>query len=270
MVLDDPVNSESQQRPFQNPNGSFHPLANLPWVSPPAQSMEVTLQTLENAYEAFEWEHTRGLDRDYKPKGGVDGAKCRCCGFQPLPRPKLPVQSAIVVGADITVRDFVTQVHAWLLSLEDSILRAVAEPPHFMGEEKRPPGGRFWVRFNVLPQVVELYDEGGLGKLERLFTDMASKAHDEIEGTFLFSVYPATMCLPFIGNPEHGNEINSQPASSANEHEDPPTEDLMLKYYQWMDTVDLDNPTPPPPRPPKPKGWKPSVLPAQPPPQRRS
>ncbi|RYP92825.1 hypothetical protein DL770_000996 [Monosporascus sp. CRB-9-2] len=41
---------------------------------------------------------------------------------------------------------FEPQVHPWLLALEDSILRTVAEPPHLSGAEKRPAGGRFWVR----------------------------------------------------------------------------------------------------------------------------
>lgn len=48
---------------------------------------------------------------------------------------------------NMTLKDCVTQVHEWLLGLEDSILRAVAEPPHLSGTERRSKGGRFWVQF---------------------------------------------------------------------------------------------------------------------------
>ncbi|KAK1767266.1 hypothetical protein QBC33DRAFT_537816 [Phialemonium atrogriseum] len=224
-VLDDPTDPSSQKRPFQNPDGTFHAIAALPITSPPVALVEVNVKEIEESYDSFIDEHLRSVDEEYEPEGGVDGAKCTCCGFQPLLRPKLMVHSSSAKGADITLRDYVTQLHAWLLSLEDTILRAVAQPPHLMGDEKRPPGGRFWVRFTGAPEKVWLSDEKNNPSMESVFDSIARMARHELE---VFDETPL---------PEEPTDV------------DP---DAFLKYLTWMDTVDIRKPLDAPGQPVKP------------------
>ena len=222
LVLDDPTSPTSPAQPFQRPDGSLHPIAALPVTSPPVATLKVTLQTLEDAYDSFVDMHARSLDEEYTPRDGVDGAPCTCCGYAPLPRPEVTVTPPPGSSrSEVTLGDYVTQVHPFLLGLEDAILRAVAEPPHLFGNEKRGPGqGGFWARFPA-PKSVWLFDEYKEGSVQAYFQQEAAAA--------------ARMVREARGKREALDDLGSE-----SEEEIKPDPDIYIRYLQWCNNLTAD------------------------------
>ncbi len=105
--------------------GGFHPVAAEPASNPPASSIKVvTVERLATWIDYWAEYHWNKHETLYDPVDGALGAKCACCGESPF----RAVETLVIRAVEhrfVTVGDYVTQVHAWLLTLKTDILRAM-------------------------------------------------------------------------------------------------------------------------------------------------
>ncbi|PTB65070.1 hypothetical protein BBK36DRAFT_1160295 [Trichoderma citrinoviride] len=163
------VRSVDELDPFFRPDtsgsgsGTWHEIASLPVTDPKVSSVEASVRDLdqwESDWLAWHREHTApeynaeyvtygdlsDEDRPYADEPNEDGNweadsdtefLVRCCGDdRPLRKRGLKIKVTPSAGNDfVTVRDYVSAVHAWLMSLRGDIIRAkaVARPQPYVG-----------------------------------------------------------------------------------------------------------------------------------------
>ncbi|USP74843.1 hypothetical protein yc1106_02117 [Curvularia clavata] len=109
--------------------GSFHPISTSPATEPPVSSISVEVDVLEQWQYNWEMEHREDDGEDHEwieDENGEDRKLMHCCGES---RP--PAASSLKVLSTtrpfVTVHDYITQVHAWLGTLQTDILKAMGE-----------------------------------------------------------------------------------------------------------------------------------------------
>ncbi|KAH0499711.1 hypothetical protein TgHK011_006886 [Trichoderma gracile] len=163
------VRSVGELDPFFSPDasggtgsGTWHEVSSLPVTEPKVSSVEASVRDLdqwESDWLAWHRDHSapefhaeyiayrdlRDEDRPYADEPKEDGSwekdsdtefLIRCCGDdRPLRKRGLKIKVIPSAGNDfVTVRDYVSTVHPWLMSLRGDIIRAkaVARPvPYF-------------------------------------------------------------------------------------------------------------------------------------------
>ncbi|KAI7775117.1 LysM domain-containing protein [Diaporthe eres] len=135
-VMKTPRSADDLEPYFQQtPGGGIcHEIAQLPMTKPKVLSIEVSIYDLEQ----WEWNWVNDEDRPYAAEAKEDGSwedssdtefLIRCCGEdRPLRKrgQKLVVTPA-ASGYFVTVHDYVSAVHPWLMGLRSEILLAKAE-----------------------------------------------------------------------------------------------------------------------------------------------
>ncbi|KGO66432.1 hypothetical protein PITC_067280 [Penicillium italicum] len=93
-----------------------HPITNHSLCEPPISSITVGVDELQDIADFWEDEHNYAQGDD--PKG-----PCRCCGLRP---PPYDVKLTIVASNKdqfVTIGDYITAVHPWLMSFRGEFLR---------------------------------------------------------------------------------------------------------------------------------------------------
>ncbi|KAK4247344.1 hypothetical protein C7999DRAFT_32219 [Corynascus novoguineensis] len=139
-VLSSPFHFESERSPYQTGPDSFHPISRLPVSRPPVSSIRVTIINLSWPLSDWEEEHKScGPEKkEMLPVPGSGGGDTelpvvvRCCGSDRPDQPSITVRAPVTSGEQrpfVSIHDYITTVHPWLLSLESDI-RAKMPPPH--------------------------------------------------------------------------------------------------------------------------------------------
>ncbi|KAL2139141.1 hypothetical protein VTI28DRAFT_5705 [Corynascus sepedonium] len=138
-VLSSPFEFLSELSPYQNGPNSFHPISELPVSRPPVSSIRVTVHTLSWPFWDWEEEH-KSCGPEKKEMGFAPGTGggdtelpvvVRCCGSDRPNQPSVTVTAPAVSGGQrpfVSIHDYISTVHPWLLSLESDI-RAKMPPP---------------------------------------------------------------------------------------------------------------------------------------------
>ncbi len=138
-VLESAFDATSPQSPYQQSpdSDSFHSISTSPISYPPVSSITVTVGLLDNWAESWEDVHIHCAEPERERVTTLpDGTKHleRCCGTdRPGPSPSLTVTAG---GGDlgpgfVTIHDYVTAVHPWLLAHEADIRLAIGAYPKF-------------------------------------------------------------------------------------------------------------------------------------------
>ncbi|KAK8068117.1 hypothetical protein PG996_007229 [Apiospora saccharicola] len=102
-----------------------HPIASAPLTEPKIGSITVAVDAL-HMWEYYWLESHEGhADPDNEHAGCVFGQLLRCCGKdRPMKKWQLTVEPADAEAGFVTVHDYVSALHPWLLSLRGEIVRA--------------------------------------------------------------------------------------------------------------------------------------------------
>lgn len=131
-VMASPTNPDARVPYFNQAAGEdgWHPISKLPISEPKVSSITVRVSELEDWEEMWYEMHC-----DHADEGGPEGAEwdedrlVRCCGTA---RPADKDVSVVVTGTGggenghfVTVHDYLTTVHPWLIGLKSDILGAM-------------------------------------------------------------------------------------------------------------------------------------------------
>lgn len=106
-ILEDVYDLRSPQVPFQDQNGQFHEIAALPFSRPPRRELEVTIDRMDGCQE---WKLYTEEEADSPRVEDPESA------------PRITVRAG--EGRDfISIGDYVTQVHPWLVALTPQMLK---------------------------------------------------------------------------------------------------------------------------------------------------
>jgi hypothetical protein len=173
-VLDDPTSATSPHQAYQTAT-KLHPIANSAITEPKVSSLKVEV------YQLLDWEfcwceiheaHADPTDgqsvwsfSENPEDPGENPKLMRCCGTdRPQPTPPLVVQASSSTEPFVTIHDYVSAVHPWLMGLreklqaamnlldsegripvgplpEDTLLLVDALVPHAIGMHDSPPSG---------------------------------------------------------------------------------------------------------------------------------
>lgn len=132
-VMQEPYHDPEAGSPepyFNSQNGSWHAVSQTPYTDPKISSVTVTVWQLDD-WE-YQWvelhrghstppDHSGDDDDDYDD---YDDFPLECCGMQ-RPRPQNLSLVVRATGDFLTVHDYVSAVHPWLLQKRDNILGAL-------------------------------------------------------------------------------------------------------------------------------------------------
>ncbi|KAK3682885.1 hypothetical protein B0T22DRAFT_494505 [Podospora appendiculata] len=135
-VLDDPTNPFSPHQAYQtalDPTPEFHPISKSPITEPKVSSLNVYVYHLDDWAECWEIIHEVHYDdagqefEPHVPEGSeyLTPRLIRCCGTE-RPKPPSPVVVRAATHPFVTVHDYVTTVHPWLMGLKDDIRPAMS------------------------------------------------------------------------------------------------------------------------------------------------
>jgi len=138
-VLESAFDATSAQSPYQpSPDSdTFHSISASPLSHPAVSSITVTVGLFDNWAESWEDVHLHCAEPERERATTLpDGTKQleRCCGtVRPGPGPSLTVTAG---GGNsgpglVTIHDYVTAVHPWLLAHEADIRLAIGAYPKF-------------------------------------------------------------------------------------------------------------------------------------------
>ena len=151
---------------------SWHPVSQCPYTEPKVSSVTVTVSPLnewERQWFELHEEHTELDFPDLDPKEVVYGSLSnfdperdeeglehllRCCGLD-RPRDKRARLVVKATGAFVTVHDYVSTVHPWLMSLREDCLAALG----VFDEKSLPAETKLMVAWQGGPQEVAIREE---------------------------------------------------------------------------------------------------------------
>ncbi|KAL2074089.1 hypothetical protein VTL71DRAFT_7867 [Oculimacula yallundae] len=125
-------------------NGVYHSISSEPVSEPKISSVTVRIQSFSNWEDAWDDYHERheGMEgrlrgplepheydpEDIDPEDAWDRAHrlLACCGGDPRPRDRESVSITVVpaAGAFVTVHDYVSTLHPWLMGMKEDIWRS--------------------------------------------------------------------------------------------------------------------------------------------------
>ncbi|KAH7631478.1 hypothetical protein B0T09DRAFT_302981 [Sordaria sp. MPI-SDFR-AT-0083] len=132
-IMKNEKGAKDDLEPFFNPDtGTWHEISQLPLTEPKTSSFEVSVFDLEGRRWERDWDEWHKYHQDSQRYESTEdsGAEVliKCCGEDRPFRKPLPVDVKLVVTAGsegfITVRDFVSAVHPWLMSLRGDLFKA--------------------------------------------------------------------------------------------------------------------------------------------------
>lgn len=142
-VMDTNWNLDAPREPYCQSVSplSWHSISQEPFTTPKVSSISVTVDDLEQYVEKWLDGHEPHADTDDCEWGQLEGGGSepellRCCGTD---RPR-EIPPLVVMASEkpfVTVHDYVSAVHPWLLSLRDQILWALSDIP----DDKPLPAG---------------------------------------------------------------------------------------------------------------------------------
>lgn len=108
---------------------SFHQISTSSATEPPVSSISVDVDVFEEWEYDWEEEHRDDDEKDEEWIEGEDGEDrklVRCCG---MARPQAPPSLKVLPTTHhfVTVHDYITQVHAWIQTLQIGVLEAMRE-----------------------------------------------------------------------------------------------------------------------------------------------
>jgi hypothetical protein len=109
--------------------GSFHPISTSPATEPPVLSISVGVDVLKQWQYNWEMEHREDDEEDQEwieDENSEDRKLVHCCGAT-RPPAALPLEVLPTTRTFVTVHDYITQVHAWLGTLQTDILQAMGD-----------------------------------------------------------------------------------------------------------------------------------------------
>lgn len=179
-VMDTNRNPDAPRKPYcQSLNPlSWHSISQEPFTTPVVSSISVTVDDLEQ-YE-INWLDDHGRHADVNcdncefgqlDESGSEPEVLRCCGTD-RPRDIPPLVIKATVKPFITVHDYVSAVHPWLLSLRDKILWALND----VTEDKPLPAGTKLCVNTTWPNSLWIWkEEEWVPHIRRCYNTPASK-----------------------------------------------------------------------------------------------
>lgn len=177
-IMKNANNPDSLEAYFQEQ--SWHPATRLPLTEPKISSITVHIDDLdcwEDKWLDFHRDHSDGPDGDeenkevqwgalpdYDPDEDEEGPEnlLVCCGTK---RPRGKVASIVVksiAGSFVTVHDYVSTVHPWLMSLRDDLLEAMG----MWDDKPLPSETKLMVNYTGLDNL-KMYEQASWIKLEK-------------------------------------------------------------------------------------------------------
>jgi len=134
---------------------NWHSISQSSFLEPPVSSCTISVRELDDW--AFNWEQ---MHVDHAEDFDDEGAVISCCGEQ-APEEKEVRLTVKATGDFLTIHDYVTQVHPWLLGMRQDLLVAVGVTEDF--DNKPLPGTtRFFVYPNANVEVFVLLEKAWL------------------------------------------------------------------------------------------------------------
>lgn len=114
---------------YATDGNSIHQISSSPATEPPVSSISVDVDVFEE-WEFYWVEEHRDDDEEdqewIENEEGEDRKLVRCCGTA-RPQASASLKVLPITHHFVTVHDYITQIHAWLQTLQTSILEAMGE-----------------------------------------------------------------------------------------------------------------------------------------------
>jgi hypothetical protein len=114
---------------YATDGGFFHPISASPATEPPVSSISVEVDVLEQWQYNWEMEHREDDEEDQEwieDENSEDRKLVHCCGAD-RPPGALSLKVLPTTRPFVTVHDYITQIHAWLGTLQTDILKAMGK-----------------------------------------------------------------------------------------------------------------------------------------------
>lgn len=146
-VMNQPYHEpDTKPEPYWTSSGGWHALAQEPYTEPKVSSITVSVSQIDDWEDQWRELHLDCADPPSDDEGEDEDFPSECCGEQ---RPH-PQDMTLVVKASkefVTIHDYVSAVHPWLMRIYDDLLGALAVLDDAQTRLSLPAGEHLMVTF---------------------------------------------------------------------------------------------------------------------------